>query len=277
MLGELALMPVVLGAMMLAAQQPAAPSQAGRAPGAANQALNAEAARLTEKILASYYHPDNLPGLECDVTPGWSDFFHSTRMTLPQDQAQDMEALKIHVRAPRDETPEITFNWTQGKIANSKQVEELLRRTINQFYQVYWDMLASPAVKYAAVISKIEPQPDGTTKVYEADPNAYVVMTVAKDGTPVHYTMQSPGVSGVVDAQYARSPHPKNGDRRRITEVNVSEQSGASSMNVRVKVDYQQLKEYFVPGQVTFTQSGAYTLPMNFSGCSVADGPPPAK
>jgi hypothetical protein len=269
MLGDLVLTPVMLGAMILAPQQPGAPSQTGPAPGAASKTLNADAVKITDKILASYYHPDNLPGLECDVTPGWTDFFNSTRMTVTQDQAHQMEALKIHVRALRDATPEISFNWTQGKLANADQVEALLRRTITQFYQIYWNMFASPAVKYAAVISKIEPLPDGTTKVYESDSNAYVVMTVAKDGTPTHYTMQGPGVNGIVDAQYARSPHPRNGDRRRLTEVNVSEQSGTSSMNVQVTVDYQPLKDYFVPGHISFSQVGAYTLPLDFSGCTI--------
>lgn len=280
MVGKLVLTQVLLGAMTLAAQQ-AAPSQAGPAAGAppqintqgqlkSSQNLSQEAVKLTAKIIASYYHPDNLPGLECDLTPDWPGFFNSTKMMVSQDQAQAMEALKIHVRTVRDETPEITFNWTRGKIAGADKVEALLRQTITQFYQVYWNMFASPAVKYAAVISKIEPQPDGSTRVYESDANAYVVMTVARDGTPTHYTMQSPTVNGVVDAQYVRSPHPRDGDRRRLSQVEVSERSGAASMNVRVGVDYQPLKDYFVPKNVSFTQIGAYTLTMDFTGCTVA-------
>jgi hypothetical protein len=288
MVGRLVLAQFALGAMTLAAQQPAAPSQSGPAavapPQISNQGavknsreLSADAVKLTDKILASYYHPDKLTGLECDVTPDWPGFYNSTKMKVTQDQAHDLAALKVRVRAVRDQEPEITFNWTEGKVANAAQVEELLRRTISQFYQVYWNMLASPAVKYAAVITRIEPQPDGSTKVYESDPNAYVVMTVARDGTPTHYTMQSPSVNGVVDAQYVRSPHPRNGDRRRISQVEVSEQSGAATMHVRVGVDYQPLDDYAVPSNVSFTQVGAYTLSMRFSGCSTAGAPAAAR
>ncbi|HEX8713334.1 MAG TPA: hypothetical protein VF730_15745, partial [Terracidiphilus sp.] len=278
MVGKLVLTQIMLGAMTLAAQQ-AAPSQSGPAAGAPPQTndqgplktpqnLSRDAVKLTEKINSSYYHPDNLNGLECDVTPDWPGFFNSTKMMVSQDQAQSMEAAKTHVRAVRDETPQITFDWTKGKIAGADKVEAMLRQTINQFYQVYWNMFASPAVKYAAVISKIEPQPDGTITVYESDPNAYVIMTVAKDGTPTHYTMESPALTGIVDAQYTRSPHPRNGDRRRISQVEVSERSGTASMNVRVGVDYQPLKDYFVPKNVSFTQVGAYTLTLEFSGCA---------
>lgn len=278
MVGKLALAQVALGATMLAAQQPAAPPPAGPAAGAPPQRndqgpakppqkFSEDAKKLSDKILGSYYHPDNLSGLECNVTSNWPEFFKSNNMMVTQDQAQALEALNIHVRAVRDEAPQIRFDWTRGKIPGADKVEALLRRTITQFYQVYWTMLASPAVKYAAVISKIEPQPDGSTKVYESDPNAYVVMTVARDGTPTHYVMQSPGVNGVVDTQYQRSPHPRAGDRRRISQVEVSERSGAASMNIRVGVDYQPLRDYFVPKNVSFTQIGAYTVTMQFSGC----------
>lgn len=277
MLKEFALTPVVLGAMMLVAQQPGPTSQASPAPGSSSHALAADAVKLTNKILASYYHPDRLPGIECEVVPGWAGFYNSTKMQVTQDQAHEMEALKIHVRALRDKTPEVTFEWTQGKLPDSAQVEALLRRTLTQFYQIYWDVLASPAVKYSAVISKIEPQPDGTTKVYESDPNAYVIMTVAKDGTPTHYIMQGPGVTGIVDAHYSPSPHPRSGDRRRITEVDVSEESGASKMNVHVNVDYQPLDGYFVPGHVSFSEVGTYTLPMDFSACTIPQAAPSSK
>lgn len=276
MVGKLVLAQLMLGAMTLVAQQPAAPPQSGPA-GPAVRNLTQGAQELTQKILASYYHPDSLTGLECEVNPNWPEFYNSTKMTVTQDQAHDMQALKVHVRAVRDHTPEVTFNWSEGRVTNAEQVEALLRRTIDQFYQVYWNMFASPAVKYAAVISKIEPLPDGSTRVYESDPNAYVVMTVAKDGTPTHYTMQSPTVNGVVDAQYVRSPHPKHGDRRRISQVEVSEQSGKATMHVRVDVDYQQIKDYAVPRNVSFTQVDAYTLGMEFSGCSTSEAGPTPK
>lgn len=278
MLGKSVLIQALLGVALLGAQQPATPSQSG--PTISNtpdKKLSDDAEKLTAKILSSYYHPDKLTGLECNVTPDWPGFFKSANMAVSEDRLKSIQALKIHVRAVRDQTPELNFDWAQGKFPGAEQLEVLLKRSIGRFYQVYWTMFASPAVKYTAVISKIEPQSDGTTKVYESDPNAYVIMTVDKRGAPIHYTMQGPGLDGIVDAEYVRSPHPSAGDPRRISEVDVSEHSGSTTVEVRVSVDYQPLKDYFVPRHVSFGVVGAYTMTMDFSGCAIPAAAAPAK
>ena len=276
MFGKFALTQALLGVALLGAQQPAAPPQIGNGAGPqtsdagrADKKLSAEAEKLTAKVLDSYYHPDNLPGLECDVTPDWPAFFLSAKVTAPPDSMKIIEALKIHVRALRDQTPVFTFNWPQGRPPDAGQVEASLKQMIGGFYAVYWPLFASPAIRYTAVISKIEPQPDGTTKIYESDPNAYVVMTVDKQGTPTSYTMQSPAMNGVVEPHYAPSPHPVRGDRRRITSMEATQEPGASTTRVQVSVDYQPLDRYFVPRHVSYGLVGAYTMTMEFSGCSV--------
>lgn len=272
MLGKFAFLQAVLGVALLGAQEPAAPAQTGLANGAPDKKLSAEAEKLTAKVLDSYYHPDNLPGLACDVIPDWQAFFASANVAVPPDSMEEIQALKVHVRAVRDETPEFAFDWTKARPANSAQIESGLKQMIGGFYEIYWPLFASPPIKYTAVISKIEPQPDGSTKVYESDPNAYVVMTVDKHGTPTHYTMQSPSMTGVVDPHYAPSPHPKRGDRQRITSVEATQQAGAATVQVRVTADYQPLDGYFVPRHVTYGRVGAYVMTMEFSGCSVAEG-----
>lgn len=276
MLGKIAVIQGVLGMALLGAQQPAAPSQAGPASGPPNKQLSADAEKLAAKVLSSYYHPDKLPGLECDVTPDWQSFFASAKLTVPPERLQQIEELKVHVRAVRDQNPEFNFNWTQARPANAGQIESGLRQMIDGFYQMYWPLFASPAIKYTAVISKIEPQPDGSTKVYESDPNAYVIMTVDKHGTPTHYTMQSPAMNGTVDPQYTPTPHPTHSDRRRITSVDATQQSGTSTTHVQVTVDYQPLDSYFVPKHVTYGLVGAYRMSMDFTGCSVLEAATPA-
>lgn len=276
MFGKFALTQALLGVALLGAQQPAAPPQIGNGAGPqtsdagrADKKLSAEAEKLTAKVLDSYYHPDNLPGLECDVMPDWPAFFLSAKVTAPPDSMKTLEALKVHVRALRDQTPMFTFNWPQGRPPDAGQVEASLKQMIGGFYAIYWPLFASPAIRYTAVISKIEPQPDGTTKIYESDPNAYVVMTVDKQGTPTSYTMQSPAMNGVVEPHYAPSPHPVRGDRRRITSMEATQEAGTSTTKVQVSVDYQPLDRYFVPRHVSYGLVGAYTMTMEFSGCSV--------
>lgn len=276
MLGKFAFLQALLGVALLGAQQPAAPSQPGPPipnagpSGTPDKKLSADAEKLTAKVLESYYHPDTLAGIECDVTPDWQGFFASAKVTVPPESMQAIQALKVHVRSLRDQEPEFTFKWTQAQPPNAGQIETSLKQMIGGFYNIYWPLFASPAIKYPALISKIEPQPDGTTKVYESDPNAYVVMTVDKRGTPTHYTMRSPAMNGVVDPQYTPTPHPVRGDRQRITGVEATQQAGASTTKVQVSVDYQPLGSYFVPREVSYGLVGAYTMKMEFSDCSVA-------
>lgn len=278
MLGKFALIQAVLGMAIAGAQQPAAPSQSGpAAPSTPDKKLSADAEKLAAKVLESYYHPDKLTGLECDVAPDWTAFFASAKVTVPPDRLQAIVAMKIHVRAVRDETPEFDFNWPQVRPANAGQVETALKQVISGFYQMYWPLFASPAIKYTAVISKIEPQPDGSTKVYESDPNAYVIMTVDRNETPIHYSMQSPAMSGTVDPQYTQAPHPVRGDRRRITSVDAVQHAGASTTHVQVTTDYQPMGSYFVPRHVTYGLVGAYTMTMDFTGCTEAKATAPEK
>lgn len=273
MLGKVALIQALLGSALLGAQQPGAPPQNAPGSGPPGATLSAQAEKLTAKVLESYYHPDNLPGLECDVALDWPAFFASANVAAPSDSMRAIEALKVHVRELRGQTPSLAFDWTQGRSPNASQIEASLKQMIGGFYDVYWPLFASPAIQYTAVISKIDPQPDGTTKIYESDANAYVVMTVDKHGTPTSYMMQSPAMSGDVEPHYTPTPHQSRGDQRRITSVDVSRQTGSSILKIQVKVDYQPVENYFVPMHVSYRRVGAYTLTMEFSGCSVVSAP----
>lgn len=272
MLARLIVSQAVLAAALLAAQQPAAPAQNAAAAAAPAQKLSSDPAKLTNEVLGSYYHPDDLPGLDCDVAPDWQQFFSSAKLTVPPDRMQAVQALKIHVRAIRGETPVITFNWSEVRIATADQVEAGMRQSIDGFFQMYWPMFASPIIKNAGEISRIEPQPDGSTKLYASDPNNRTIITVGTDGTPTEFTFATAAMSGTIDSHYVPSPHPAAGDLRRLSSIDVDDHIGASSMKVTVSLDYQPLDTYFVPKHVAFNVIGAYTLAMEYSGCSVISG-----
>jgi hypothetical protein len=273
MLAKVVLSCVALGAALLAAQQPAAPPQINAAPATPVQKLPVDPAILTAKILGSYYHPDNLPGLDCDVSMDWPAFITSAKLVVPPDRMQALQALKIHVTALRGEPPEITFNWSEDRIATANQVEAALRQSIDGFFQMYWSMFASPPMRSANDIGKVDPQPDDTVKIYAVDPNTHTVITVNNDGLPTQYTFDGAKMSGTIDAHYMPSPHPGPGDLRRISGIDVDEHIGSSSMKVSLTVDYQPLDTYFVPRNVSFDVIGAYTMAMNYSGCTVMSAP----
>ena len=80
-------------------------------------------------------------------------------------------------------------------------------------------------------------------------------------------------MSGTIDAHYLPSPHPVPGDLRRISGIDVDEHIGASTRKVSRHLDYQPLDTYFVPRNVSFDVIGAYTMAMNYSGCTVMSTP----
>jgi len=140
------------------------------------------------------------------------------------------------------------------------------------FYQLYWSMVASSPIGDAAEIAKIEPLPDGGAKVYSSSQNANVVITVDKENTPTHYTLDSPALNGTIDFHYIPSPKPIPSDLRRISSMDASEQIGTSIINVKLALDYQAVGGFYIPGHVSYNVGGAYSLSMEFSGCSVSKG-----
>jgi len=133
-------------------------------------------------------------------------------------------------------------------------------------------MLASSPIDNEAEITKIEPLPDGGAKVYTSSQNTHVVITVNKENTPTHYTLESPALNGTIDPHYIPSPKPVPGDLRRVSSLDVSEQIGTSIMNVKLALEYQAVGGFYIPGHVSYDVGGAYSLSMEFSGCSVSKG-----
>ena len=51
--------------------------------------------------------------------------------------------------------------------------------------------------------------------------------------------------------------------------MDASEQLGNSTMNVTLSLDYQAVDGFYIPSHVSYSTAGAYSLSMDFSGCSV--------
>jgi hypothetical protein len=228
---------------------------------------------MADAIRTSYYHTDTLTGISCSVAIDWPTFFASTKLTISDDRLKQINGLKIHSNAVRGKSPEITFDWSDGPIDTKDQIEGGLKQTIGGFYQMYWPMLAGPLIGSASEINKIEPQPDGTSKVFTSSQDVNVTMTIKKDGSPSEYTVKSPAMNATMDPQYIASPKPAPGDVRRISGLNIVEQLGTSNINVDLALDYQPVDAFYVPGNVTFNVSGAFSLKMEFSGCAVSSTP----
>jgi hypothetical protein len=225
---------------------------------------------MAAAIRNSYYHPDELSGLNCTVSIDWPAFFAAIKMNVPPDRLKAIQGLSIRTQAVRGKSPNFAFDWTGPALANKEEFEDGIKQMVGGFYQMYWSLVAAPPLRNASDISKIEPLPDGEAKVYSSSQDTTVVITVDRENTPTHYTLNSPALSGTVDLHYVLSPKQIPGDVRRISSMDVSEQLGTSILNIKLNLDYQTVQEFYVPADVSYDLGKGFSLSIKFSGCSVS-------
>ena len=235
--------------------------------------LPIDPAKLADAVRNSYYHPDSLAGLECAVTLDWSALLKAMKADPEPERMKIIDGLKVRSHATRNKETEVTFNWTGGDPPSGKDhIEGGIKQMVSGFYQMYWPMIAASSLPAGAVFSKIEPLEDGNTKAYTSGGGFTTEMVLDKDELPTHYSVENPAMTGTIDAHYTPSPKPVPGDLRRITELDVTQQMGTSTINVDVILDYQAVDEFFVPQHVTFDVVGAFSIGMDFSACSATKG-----
>jgi hypothetical protein len=261
---------LLAGAASLGAQQFASTPPKSGTVAASTGTLPSDPAKLVNAVNASYYHPNDLSSLDCDVSIDWPAFLSARKMTPAADRLAAMQGLKMHSRALRGKPPEITFDWAAGPLDTKEQIEDGMRQMIGGYYQMYWSLFASSLMGGPAEIQKFEPLPDGTGKIYTSSQGTNVVFTINGEGMPTHYVLDSAEMKGTMDLQYTPSPHPAPGDLHRISGIYVDEQIGSSAMKVNVSVDYQAVDTFYVPRKATFELVGAYSIKLTFSGCSAS-------
>src|SRR5581483_1061743 len=148
----------------------------------AQSTASQDPAKVFEAIKGSYYHPDALPGLDCDVTIDWPAFLQ--QLKAPAEGAKAFEGLKMRSHALRDQTATVDFNWNGSAPAGSDQIQGGMRQMIGGFYQMYWPMIAKAPLQKASEISRLEPQTDGTLKVFTGKEGSSVILDLNKDMTP---------------------------------------------------------------------------------------------
>ena len=270
MMFRLALFTLVSLAGSLAAAQPPPANPQGTAPyqiPASNPPIDPQ--KLASAINASFYHPDKLNGITCAVRGDWPAMYKSLNITPPVPRMLAIKGLKMRYTAARKKLPELTFDWTSGPPDMKDEFETGVKQMIGGFYQSYWTVMATPPMNSGSEIARIEPQKDGTTKVYESGKDSKVAIILDKNDTPTHYEFDTPAAKGEFDLQYIASPNPVPGDLRRISNLRINSKIGESSFNVAVSMTYQVVDEFFVPRRIRYEMIGAYSIALEFSGCSV--------
>jgi hypothetical protein len=261
---------VSLAGSLVAAQPPPPANPQDVAPNRipANN-LPIDPQKLATAINASFYHPDKLNGITCAVRGDWSTMYKSLNIAPPEPRMLAIKGLKMRYTAVRKKLPELTFDWTSGPPDLKDEFETGVKQMIGGFYQSYWTVMATPPMNSGSEIGRIEPQTDGTTKLYQSDKDNKVSITIDKNDAPTHYEFDTPAAKGEFDLQYVASPNPVPGDLRRISNLHINSKIGESSFNVAVSMTYQALDEFFVPRRVRYEMIGAYSIALEFSGCSV--------
>jgi hypothetical protein len=232
-----------------------------------------DSTKVAAGIKGSYYHPDALPGLDCNVSVDWPAFLSQLKVNIPEDRLKEFQSLKIHSRAVRDQPASVDFAWDRSAPAGSDQIQEGMRQVVSGFYQMYWPMLAKSLIQQGSDITRSEVQPDGTLKVRSGSEGASVTLDLDKQMTPVHLNLDLTGMKADADIHYEDSPRPEPGDLRRLVRMDLKERIGTSNLNVNLKLTYQPLAEFFVPEKVSFEVVGAYSVNMEFSACTVISAP----
>jgi hypothetical protein len=259
---------LLFGSAQLSAQQHVSSAPTAQQGGVSAAMLPKDPTKLAEMIRGSYYHPDELSSIDCGVSIDWPAFFGSLKVDLPEDRAKVLQGLKVHSHAVRGKGAEIAFDWSAGELATKDKMEGGLKQMVDGFYQMYWPMLATKLIASGDEVKKVEILSDGSANIDVSSQNTNLVLTVDKSGSPTHWALESPAMKATIDPRYVTSPKPTPGDLRRISSVKVAERIGESSMNVQVDLDYQEADGFFVPKSASFDLLGAYSVTMEFLGCS---------
>jgi hypothetical protein len=226
-------------------------------------------ATLVSAINASYYHPDALSSVACDIDVDWPVFFHTLKVEVPPERMKTIQALKIHMNAQRGKTAEVAFDWADGTPnGGQEQIESGLKQMVGGFFQFYWSMAAATFLQNPSEITKTEQIPYGALKIYTSSGETSTVIAVDKYFSPTNLVVEAPSMKINLDMQYLPSPKPTSGDLRRLSNIDVDEQIGASNIKAGIGFDYQSAGDFFVPQHILFNVPGAYSIKMALSNCT---------
>jgi hypothetical protein len=229
-----------------------------------------DSAKLRADIDASYYHPDALPGLDCGVAIDFSEAAKQLGQSVPDETKKALSGLTIKAHAIEGEAPRIDFAWASGIPATKEKLETSVRQTLTGFYPMYWAIFGpQPMTRLNGANLKIETLAEGGHRLRLNEQSAVTTLEVDRDNVPSKISVDATAMKAAFEFHFETSPSPIPGDLRRLVLLDVSQQIGTSNVNGRVSMDYQTIEGFQVPLHVSFSVGGAYSLRMEFIGCSV--------
>jgi hypothetical protein len=229
----------------------------------------AQAVQVARSIKASFYHPDQLAGLDCTVAVDWDASFKG--QNVPPETLKVLKGLQIKAHSPRFAEAHLSFDWTDGRMDNAEQVTEGLKMSLGGFLDVvYWPVIASPPVPFSAEINRIEAGANGVMTIYSTHKGNSVITTIDRQGTPSRVVSDSEEKKTIYDFQFSPSPNPEPGDQQRLSGLDVREHMGDTDTHMQFEFDYQKLDSYYIPRHVHAVLVGSNVLDFELTGCTVS-------
>lgn len=263
-----------LAAQDSAHQQPNAP--APDPPAAASPHLDLFG--LAAAIRGSYYHPDDLSSMDCAVAVDWDALATQLKSSAATESINALKQAKVRVHAERSKEPRVAVDWGTGDVANKEILEEGMRKAFSGFFKIYWPLDASSIAPTADENPRLEAADDGGYLVRFDTPDAQVAEEVDKRGivTKLSYTAPAGANSATSTTttttlvpRFSEAPNDIPGHPRLLTAVDVTQQMDTPKAEVHVALDYQSAGGVHIPSHVTFAIAQSYTVPLQFTGCSV--------
>jgi hypothetical protein len=239
-------------------------------------------AKIKSGLAASYYHPQDLTGIDCTATVDWAGLMKQLKRPVQEDRLKMLEGMTVAVRARRGKIAEITFGWPAGEPTDKQMIEDSDRQMLYGFYQMYWSSIASPLgpTKQEWDTTRVEQRTGGGYVLHYSSLASPVTEELDGDFLPVKTSINLPASTVELLMHYSPSPDPHPGDLRRVTSIDAVRHSGTSVSNSNFLFTYQQIGGYWIPAHLDLGMVGAYSVPIDLIGCSVSKEvtvlPPPA-
>jgi len=259
----------VLSGDSLRAQQSATPVPASQTAKIPITNLPFDREKLSRQIRESYYHPDDLSGLDCTASIDWEELFKTMKAEAPPERLKLLQGMTIQVHAVREKPTEFQFAWSGVVPSNRETLENGARQMISGFFQMYWSFSNRSIIPTGAEIKHVERKPTGQTVVDFGNQNMSTSVTVSEDFVPIHFAFDGAAMKGSLDPTFLPSPNPVPGDLRRLASVHANYVVGATTINATISMEYQTVGGINIPSRAIVGLTDAYSVPVSFPKCSV--------
>ncbi|HUI80618.1 MAG TPA: hypothetical protein VLY24_21990 [Bryobacteraceae bacterium] len=200
------------------------------------------------------------------------DFTNLVKRLVPQATEEQIKALNgmaVKLHAVRAQEPVIDILWTQGTPpAGRELIESGAKQTLGGFFQVYWEIFGSSTAPGPRDPIQIEAGPRGGHILHSTSNGMKLSIETDAYDVPTTVVGESPAMKITMQPRFTPSQIAVPSDLRRLTSVSISEQVGTNHLNLEIITDYQDVGGFHIPRHVVFDVGGAYSVPMEFSGCS---------